>query len=29
MPDPRLDGEPEWLPLTGNTGPVSLPVAFG
>jgi cytochrome P450 len=29
MPSPRLDGEPRWLPLTGNTGPVALPVAFG
>jgi len=29
MPNPRPDGEPQWLPLTGNTGPVSLPVAFG
>jgi cytochrome P450 len=27
--DPRLDGEPRWLPLTGNTGPVRLPIAFG
>ena len=23
-----LDGEPRWLPLTGNTGPVALPIAF-
>jgi cytochrome P450 len=29
MPSPRLDGEPRWLPLTGNTGPLALPVAFG
>jgi cytochrome P450 len=29
MPNPRLDGEPVWLPLTGNTGPVALPIAFG
>jgi len=29
MPNPRLDGEAKWLPLTGNTGPVELPVAFG
>jgi cytochrome P450 len=29
MPNARPDGEPEWLPLTGNTGPVTLPVAFG
>jgi hypothetical protein len=29
MPSPRLDGEARWLPLTGNTGPLALPVAFG
>jgi cytochrome P450 len=29
MPSPRPDGEPRWLPLTGNTGPVALPIAFG
>jgi cytochrome P450 len=29
LPSPRLDGEPRWLPLTGNTGPVALPIAFG
>jgi cytochrome P450 len=29
MPSPRVDGEPRWLPLTGNTGPVALPIAFG
>jgi cytochrome P450 len=28
MRNPRLDGEAQWLPLTGNTGPVVLPVAF-
>ena len=26
--NPRPDGEPEWLPDSGNTGPVSLPIAF-
>jgi cytochrome P450 len=26
--DPRLDGTPEWLPDSGNTGPVRLPIAF-
>ena len=25
---PRLDGEPAWLPDSGNTGPVTLPIAF-
>jgi cytochrome P450 len=29
MPSPRLDGEARWLPLTGNTGPVALPISFG
>jgi cytochrome P450 len=29
MPDPRLDGEARWLPRSGNTGPLSLPIAFG
>jgi cytochrome P450 len=29
MPSPRADGEIRWLPLTGNTGPVALPIAFG
>ena len=29
LPSARLDGEPRWLPLTGNTGPVALPIAFG
>jgi cytochrome P450 len=26
--DPRVDGTPEWLPDSGNTGPVRLPLAF-
>ncbi|HXD59776.1 MAG TPA: cytochrome P450 [Thermoleophilaceae bacterium] len=26
--NPRLDGEPVYLPPSGNTGPVELPVAF-
>jgi cytochrome P450 len=26
--NPRLDGEPTWLPDSGNTGPVALPIAF-
>lgn len=26
--DPRPDGEPSWLPDSGNTGPVTLPIAF-
>ena len=26
--DPILDGESTWLPLSGNTGPLSLPVSF-
>jgi cytochrome P450 len=26
--DPRIDGEARWLPMTGNTGPVELPIAF-
>jgi cytochrome P450 len=25
---PRLDGTPQWLPDSGNTGPVRLPIAF-
>ncbi|MFN3612978.1 MAG: cytochrome P450 [Rubrimonas sp.] len=29
MRDPRADGPGEWLPDSGNTGPVRLPVAFG
>jgi cytochrome P450 len=28
MRNPRLDGEPTWLPDSGNTGPVKLPIAF-
>jgi cytochrome P450 len=28
MRNPRLDGAPIWLPDSGNTGPVSLPIAF-
>jgi cytochrome P450 len=26
--NPRLDGKPTWLPDSGNTGPVTLPIAF-
>jgi hypothetical protein len=26
--DPRPDGTPEFLPDSGNTGPVTLPIAF-
>jgi cytochrome P450 len=26
--NPRYDGEPTWLPDSGNTGPVKLPIAF-
>jgi hypothetical protein len=26
--DPRLSGEATWLPDSGNTGPVALPIAF-
>jgi cytochrome P450 len=26
--DPRPDGEAAWLPDSGNTGPVLLPIAF-
>lgn len=26
--DPRIDGEASWLPLSGNTGPLRLPLAF-
>src|SRR5262245_16795343 len=26
--NPRLGGEPTWLPDSGNTGPVALPIAF-
>jgi cytochrome P450 len=28
MRNPRYDGEPIWLPDSGNTGPVRLPIAF-
>jgi cytochrome P450 len=28
MREPRIDGEARWLPDSGNTGPVSLPLAF-
>jgi len=28
LTNPRLDGEPSWLPDSGNTGPVTLPIAF-
>jgi cytochrome P450 len=28
MRNPRLDGEAIWLPDSGNTGPVTLPIAF-
>lgn len=28
MHDPRIDGDAAWLPLSGNTGPVRLPLAF-
>jgi cytochrome P450 len=26
--NPRYDGEPTWLPDSGNTGPIRLPIAF-
>jgi cytochrome P450 len=26
--DPRIDGEASWMPLSGNTGPNSLPISF-
>jgi cytochrome P450 len=26
--NPRLDGEPRYLPPSGNTGPIELPIAF-
>jgi hypothetical protein len=25
---PEYDGEPVWLPDSGNTGPVKLPIKF-
>ncbi|MEV0974672.1 cytochrome P450 [Microtetraspora glauca] len=28
MRDPHIDGRDEWLPDSGNTGPIRLPVAF-
>jgi cytochrome P450 len=28
LKNPVYDGEPQWLPDSGNTGPVSLPMAF-
>jgi cytochrome P450 len=28
LTDPRTDGAAVWLPDSGNTGPVSLPIAF-
>jgi cytochrome P450 len=29
MPDARPGGEARWLPKSGNTGPIELPIAFG
>ena len=29
LPPPRLDGEPSFLPPSGNTGPIELPLRFG
>ncbi len=29
LPPPRLDGEPRFLPPSGNTGPIELPLRFG
>jgi hypothetical protein len=26
--NPRYEGEPTWLPDSGNTGPITLPIAF-
>lgn len=26
--NPRIDGTPTWLPLSGNTGPIYLPISF-
>jgi hypothetical protein len=26
--EPRVAGDPIWLPCSGNTGPVLLPLAF-
>ena len=28
LKNPVYDGEPQWLPDSGNTGPVTLPIAF-
>jgi cytochrome P450 len=28
LADPRPDGPAQWLPDSGNTGPVSLPITF-
>ena len=28
LKNPVYDGEPEWLPDSGNTGPIRLPIAF-
>jgi cytochrome P450 len=28
LPEPRIEGEARWLPRSGNTGPVELPIAF-
>lgn len=28
MRNPRIDGEATWLPLSGNTGPIYLPISF-
>jgi len=28
LKQPAYDGEPEWMPDSGNTGPITLPMAF-
>lgn len=28
MPEPRADGPGEWMPVSGNTGPVRFPIRF-
>jgi cytochrome P450 len=28
LKNPRIHGTPTWLPLSGNTGPIHLPIAF-
>jgi cytochrome P450 len=28
LKNPRIDGTASWLPLSGNTGPIHLPIAF-